>query len=49
MEGIYLVVALFVGFTACSFGVQAGQKSPEQKADQKAMEKGLQDTWECRS
>lgn len=44
MVGIYLVVALFIGFTACSFDVSAGQKSPQQKADQKAMEKGLQDT-----
>ena len=39
-----LVVALFVGFTACSFDVVAGEKSPEQKADRKAMEKGLQES-----
>jgi len=44
MVGIYLVVALFVGFTACSFNVLAGEKSPEQKADRKAIEKGLQDS-----
>jgi hypothetical protein len=44
LVGIYLVVALFAGFTACSFGVLAAEKTPEQKADRKAMEKGLQDT-----
>ncbi|MBF0549856.1 MAG: hypothetical protein HQK60_04920 [Deltaproteobacteria bacterium] len=48
MVGIYLVVALFVGFTVCSFEVPAEEKSPEQKAQQKAdrkdMEKGLQET-----
>ncbi len=44
MVGICLVVALFVGFTACSFEVQAGEKSPNQKADQKAIEKGLHDS-----
>ncbi|MBF0523838.1 MAG: hypothetical protein HQK56_01935 [Deltaproteobacteria bacterium] len=46
--GIYLVVALFVGFTAFSFNVRAEEKSPEQKAEQKAdrkdIAKGLQDT-----
>ncbi|MCE5333550.1 MAG: hypothetical protein LLG06_03075 [Desulfobacteraceae bacterium] len=42
--GIYLVVALFVGFTACSFDVLAAEKSPNQKAGRKAMEKGLQDS-----
>lgn len=42
--GIYLVVALFAGFTACSFDVLAAEKSPEQKADRKAMEKGLQES-----
>jgi hypothetical protein len=42
--GIYLVVALFVGLTACSFEVLAAQGSPEQKADQKAVEKGLQNS-----
>jgi hypothetical protein len=44
LVGIYLVVALFAGFTACSFGVLAAEKTPEQKADRKAMEKGLQDS-----
>lgn len=44
MMGIYLVVALFVGFTVGSFGVLAGKKSSEQKADQKAMETGLQNS-----
>lgn len=44
MVGMYLVAALFVGFTACSFGALAAEKSPEQKADRAAMEKGLQDT-----
>jgi hypothetical protein len=44
MIGLYLIVALFAGFTACSFDVQAGEKSVEQKADRKAMEKGLQDS-----
>lgn len=44
MVGIYLVVALFVGLSACSFGVLAGEKSPEQKADRKAIEKGLQES-----
>jgi len=42
MVGIYLAVALFFGLTACSFDVLAADKSPEQKADQKALEKGLQ-------
>ena len=44
MVGIYLAVALFVGFTAGSFEVPAAEKSSEQKAYQKAMEKGLQDS-----
>ena len=44
MVGVYLVVALFVGFAACSFGVLAAEKSPEQKADRAAVEKGLQDS-----
>jgi hypothetical protein len=44
MVGIYSVMALFVGFTACSFVVLAAEKTPEQKADQKAMEKGLQES-----
>jgi len=44
MVGIYLVVGLFVGLTACSFGVLAAEKSAEQKADRKSMEQGLQDT-----
>jgi hypothetical protein len=44
MVGIYFVVALFVGFTACSFVVLAAEKTPEQKADRKAMEQGLQDS-----
>ncbi|MFZ2444851.1 MAG: hypothetical protein WAW37_00695 [Syntrophobacteraceae bacterium] len=44
MVGIYLVVALFIGFTACSFNVPAAEKSTEQKADRKAVEKGLQDS-----
>ncbi len=44
MVGIYLVVALFVGFTVCSFDVLAIEKTPEQKADRKGVEKGLQDS-----
>lgn len=44
MVGIYFVVALFAGFTACSFAVLAAEKTPEQKADRKAMEQGLQDS-----
>lgn len=44
MVEIYLVIALFVGFIACSSDVLAGEKSPEQKADRKAIEKGLQDS-----
>ncbi len=44
MVGVYLVVALFVGFTACSFGVLAAENSPEQKADRAAVQKGLQDS-----
>ena len=44
MVGIYLVVALFVGFTAGSFDALAADKTPEQKTDQKATEKGLQDS-----
>ncbi len=44
MVGIYLVVALFIGSMACSFDVLAAKKSPEQKADRAAMEKGLQDS-----
>ena len=44
MVGIYLVLALFVGFTAGSFDALAAEKTPEQKTDQKAMEKGLQDS-----
>ncbi|MHC1743363.1 MAG: hypothetical protein AB9873_10070 [Syntrophobacteraceae bacterium] len=42
--GIYFVVALFVGFTACSFVVLAAEKTLEQKADRKAIEQGLQDS-----
>jgi hypothetical protein len=44
MVGIYFVVALFGGFTACSFVALAAEKTPEQKADRKAMEQGLQDS-----
>lgn len=44
MVGTYLVVALFLGFTVCSFAVLAAEKTPEQKADRKAMEKGLQES-----
>jgi len=44
MVGIYFVAALFAGFTAGSFVVLAAEKTPEQKADQKAMEQGLQDS-----
>jgi len=44
MLGIYLVVALFLGFTAYSYNVLAVEKSPEQKADRKAIEKGLRDS-----
>ncbi len=44
MVGVYLVVALFVGFTACSFCVLAAEKTPEQKADRAAVEKGLQNS-----
>ncbi|MEN6440876.1 MAG: hypothetical protein ABFD97_20070 [Syntrophobacter sp.] len=44
MVGIYLVAALLLGFTTCSFDVSAAEKSPEQKADRKAIEKGLQDS-----
>jgi hypothetical protein len=44
MIGMCLVVALIVGFTVCSFIVLAAEKSPEQKADRAAMEKGLQDS-----
>jgi hypothetical protein len=42
--GIFLVVALFMGFTAGSFQVLAAEKTAEQKADRKAMEKGMQDS-----
>ena len=42
--GIYFVVALFIGFTACSFDLLAAEKSPEQKADRKALETGLQES-----
>jgi hypothetical protein len=44
VAGIYLVAALFVGFTACSFEALAAEKSPQQKADHKAIAKGLQDS-----
>jgi hypothetical protein len=44
MVGTYLIVALFLGFMVCSFVVLAAEKTPEQKADRKAMEEGLQES-----
>ncbi|MBF0551570.1 MAG: hypothetical protein HQK60_13670 [Deltaproteobacteria bacterium] len=41
---MYLAVAIFVGFTVCSFNVLAEEKGPQQTADRKDLEKGLENT-----
>ena len=41
---ICCAVVFLIGFIACSFNVLAAEKSPEQKADRKGVEQGLEDS-----